>query len=724
MEKPVTKAMACALLLACLAPTATFGGVAMLDPDIRELIVKFQRFGEGSPHPDEVLALVGAVTDHSAGALTPQDWALYTSLGSPVDARWLIQLRLDSDYLDQLEKSDPDHPESHLQDYVVLRYSDAASRQMAYERLAKDSVVNSVVSNSKGTLSLRVNDYYVSATGPGQIPGGYQWALETIGAMSPYSNPGAQSAWDKATGFGYVAIVDTGIMRIHPDLQANVRLHFSQAFYSAPCYGSAVEVDESGGLGTNCPNSYMGHGTHVAGIVAATPNNSVGVAGVCWDCSLIIAKTRAGDLDFVADRISGFNHAVIRGAQVVNLSGGNDGYFAEHYGGGVTSCQQLINQGVQDAYCNILAVMRLRELLFVAASGNENSPTQTDFPAREINSVSVAAMKYDGTIWYAEVGGVGSSLGKVNFVAPGARIISTFYDQAVWNDFWPSPWQCQDNNGLAGYDECSGTSMAAPHVTGMAAVIRSINPLLSASGITSLLTSTSTNVAPPQGVAPPGGYFKKPNLLAAVNQAIGNGYTWPAFAMVTSGSSSNRFVTSAPQMARAAIGGHRLPTLNQSTTPVYYVPDTSAPVVSGYATFPDSIMTPRAYFNVYTKLKVSQTTLKPLYRLSKLQNTGGGTDDCGTPMPIPGKPIPVIHFYTTSKSERNALTAPTIGNCYKFDGIEGYVAPSNLGGLQQLYRLYNPTADSWILVPANRLATATGLGYTQNQTSLGWVVPN
>lgn len=110
MEKPVTKAMACALLFACFAPTPTFGGVAMLDPDIRELIVKFQRFGEGSPHPDEVLALVGAVGDHSAGAFTPQDWALYTRLGSPVDARWLIQLRLDSDYLDLLEKSDPDHP--------------------------------------------------------------------------------------------------------------------------------------------------------------------------------------------------------------------------------------------------------------------------------------------------------------------------------------------------------------------------------------------------------------------------------------------------------------------------------------------------------------------------------------------------------------------------------------------------------------------------------------
>lgn len=81
------------------------------------------------------------------------------------------------------------------------------------------------------------------------------------------------------------------------------------------------------------------------------------------------------------------------------------------------------------------------------------------------------------------------------------------------------------------------------------------------------------------------------------------------------------------------------------------------------------------------------------------------------------------HLYD-KQDGANSLTAATYGNCFKYDGVEGYVAPSNLGGLQQLYRLYNQAADSWILVPANRLATANGLGYTQNQTSLGWVVPN
>jgi hypothetical protein len=167
-----------------------------------------------------------------------------------------------------------------------------------------------------------------------------------------------------------------------------------------------------------------------------------------------------------------------------------------------------------------------------------------------------------------------------------------------------------------------------------------------------------------------------------------------------------------------------LPTLNASTTPVYYVPDANAPVVTGYPAFPDSTVQPRAYFKVYTKLKVNQTTLKPLYRLSKLQDVGNGRDACGNLMPVPGKPIPVIHTYTTNKTTRNQLTGNGSGQCYKYDGVEGYVAPSNLGSLQQLYQIYNPTADSYILVPSSKVALANSLGYTLYQTSLGWVVPN
>lgn len=418
-------AAAAAIALLAMA-TVSWASAPRFDPDVTELIVLFESDAELFIYPDDVLDIVALVNDPERPSLTSEDWSLYTRLGSPVGARWLVEPRLDSEYLTEIRTLDPDHPESRLQDFVVLRYSDTTSRSIARERLTADRSVASVVTNTKGTLSLRVNDYFVATTGHSQSPDWYQWALEDMKAMSPWNNTGAQSAWDGATGFGYVTIVDTGIMRIHPDLQLNFKPHFSQAFYSNGCYGSAVEVDESGGLGTNCPNTYMGHGTHVAGIIGATPNNSVGVAGVCWDCSLIIARGWAADAVSAADRIAGFNHAVVRGSQVVNLSGGDNGYFEDNYGVGIDECQDLPNGGAQDAYCNVLAVMRLREIVLVAASGNANSASKVDFPAREPNVVSVAATNDNGTVWFGESGGYGSSLAKVNFVAPGARIISSF----------------------------------------------------------------------------------------------------------------------------------------------------------------------------------------------------------------------------------------------------------------------------------------------------------
>jgi len=624
--------------------------------------------------------------------------------------------RLPDDYLDALRAEDPDRPELHLQEYIVLGFSDVGSRIAAEGKLLSDKAISSYQVNSAMPLHARLNDYYVKTTGPGQIPGGYQWAPEAIGAMSPYGNPTAESAWDKATGYGYVTVIDTGIERAHPDLQENFRPHFSQAFYELPCYGSAVETDESGGLGTNCPNTSMGHGTHVSGIIGATANNTIGVGGICWNCSLIVAKTLQQDNPDtpVSLFINGLTHAVIRGSQLANLSGGKEYFLYPYY-----LCSQLLPG--QNAFCDAVAFARKREMILVASTGNGDWAYKTDFPASEPTVVAVAATTHAGNVWYSGTGnpGAGSNLDKVDFVAPGVRVVSTFYTNATYNPSVP----CDDlYSGLAGYDECTGTSMAAPHVTAALAIIRSINPLSTASATITLLKNTGANVPKPPGLG--GGSYKMPSLLAAVNQAIANGSTWPAFAMVTTGISWNRFTTVAPQMARAAIAGTMLPTLNASTTPVYYVPDPNAPLVSGYSVFPDSTAQPRAYFKVYTKLKQGQTALKPLYRLSKLQDTGNGRDACGNLMPVPGKAIPVIHTYTTNKTTRNQLTGNGPGQCYKYDGVEGYVAPSNLGGLQELYQLYNPTLDSYILVPSSKVSLAIGLGYAQYQTSMGWVVPN
>jgi hypothetical protein len=699
-------------------------------PDLEStsLIVKLERRAESPILPEDAVDVVTDAVSTQGAALTGADWSLYLRIGSPASANWLIQHRLPTDYLDTLRAEDPDHPELHLQEYVVLEYADVGTRLSAEGKLATDKAVRSFRPNSRMGFSARINDYYVASTGPTQIPQGYQWGLEAIGAMSPWSNPSAQSAWNKATGFGYVTVIDTGIQRSHPDLQENFRAHFSQAFYSGACVGnSQVEVDETGGAYNTCPNSAIGHGTHVAGIIGATANNTIGVGGVCWNCSLIVAKAYQNNQGLMGNFANGLYHAIIRGSQVANLSGGLPYYLNQYvpaYGSNIYQCSQL-PAGV-DGFCDAITLARLREMLFVAATGNADVDNQVDFPASEPNTVvAVAATNSAGTVWYHGAGNplgnseTGSSLQKVDFVAPGARVVSSFYSGATYN----SAVICNDWTGLAAYDECTGTSMAAPHVSASLALVRSINPLATAASVISLLSSTGTNVPKPPGVFPVGNY-KMPSLLTAVNQAIANGYTWPAFAMVTNTSQWNRFTTAAPQMARAAIAGTMLPTLIAPVSPVYYVPDPNAPLVSGYAAFPDSTSQPRAYFKVYTKLKASQTTLKPLYRLSKLQNVGNGRDECGNLMPVPTKPIPVIHTYTTSKTTRNQLMGSGAGQCYKYDGVEGYVAPSNLGGLQELFQLYNPTADSYILVPSSKVSLANGIGYAQNQTSLGWVVPN
>lgn len=488
--------VACAAFVLGFAPTLAVADTEF-DPDVVELIVKFEQDGIDIILPEDVIALVGAANDASGAAMSAEDWALFARLGSPVAARWLIELRLDEAYIADLRQRDLQHPEVTLQEFILLRFADASGRLSAQERLNGDPSVSSVAVNTRGGFSLRVNDTYV-VTGPGATPGAYQWALDTLGAMSP--TPTQTSAWDKATGFGYVAIVDTGIMTSHPDLQRNFKQHFSQSFYSGTCTGNLADVDESGSSST-CPNNlYRGHGTHIAGIIAATANNNAGVAGLCWDCSLIIAKAYRGDQTFAYDRINGLNHAAMRGAQFVNFSGQDNSYLPGSHGSTVTRCAILTNPDA-DAYCLALKVLRLREVMLVAASGNESNVSDlVDFPAREPDSVAVGATKYTGQVWFNEPGsgGLGSNLGTtagtgsrfVDFVAPGAEIVSTFYTANKWNDFWPDPWRCKDDIAPNGYDKCTGTSMAAPHLLGVAAVTRSINPLLTVPGLKSLLTST------------------------------------------------------------------------------------------------------------------------------------------------------------------------------------------------------------------------------------------
>lgn len=694
--------------------------------DTIELIVKFEPGIAGSIAPGDALAAVREATS----APHPSHFALYTLLGRPVAARWLIASRLSASALQSLRLVDPQHPQIQLMQYVVLTYANSGDRQAAEVRLRRETLVHSLRANTNDSFSLRPDDYFANTDPASNAPQGYQWPLEAVYAMGPYGSPGSASAWDIALGSGYVGVVDSGVDVAHPDLQANLRLHFSQAFYSNLCSGVLTDVDERG-ASSNCPNTYVGHGTLVAGLVGATTNNSIGVAGICWHCSLIVAKSYSNNVGPVSDVINGVYHATIRGAQVINRSGGDQDYL-QTYGVGVNACSQL-STGT-DAYCDALDLAARRDIVVVAAAGNQNnvkagatSVYATTFPATEPSVVSAGGTVLGDEIWRDDaLPGVaplqGSNLDKLEFVAPAKQVISTFYRGGTW--FYPT-W-CSDavNDstypGGYGYDECTGTSFAAPLVTGVVAAARSINPLTTRSQLVSLVTTTSRVVA---------GSYRMPDMHALLQQvAAGNGSVTPMFAFVSgtdAGAAGNRFYTAAVQMGVAAIYGTMLPLPDSSTTAVPYLPDAVAPAFSGYS-FPDTsgnASVPHAWFSVFSRNTVDGVPLLPIYRLSKLQDVGGGTDACGFAPPRPEKQYPVLHVYTTSDSEKSQFMSSTAGNCFEFDGIEGYAASYNFtGALETLYRIYNPTLDSYILVPQRHVSTANALGYVADQTPLGMVV--
>ncbi len=693
-------------------------------PDITstQLIIKFKTGGTSELKPSLVLEQATA----SAKGASITDFGLFARVGSPSNGQWLISNRLSDSYLAALAKADPSHPEIHLQQYVVLGYPDGVSRLQAERKLLADTAVLSARANVIQTPATRVNDYFADAQYAYRIPQGYQWALESIRAMSPNGDPNATSGWNYSKGWGFVAIVDSGVDVTHPDLQGRLRTHFSQAFYTG-CWGNALLIDEAGDF--NCPNSARGHGTHVAGLVGGIADNSVGISGVCHFCSLIIAKILNNNTSATSDTINGINHSNIRGAPLINRSGGGQDYLAA-YGVGTYLCSHL--PAGTDGFCDVLALAARREVTIVAAAGNENdhknldtSHFATNFPASEPTVISVGGTVFGDTLWINDYDNgpvAGTNTDKLDFVAPAKRVVSTFYRGGTWRAGWCSDAVNDTSyypNGY-GYDECTGTSMSAPIVTGAFAIARSLNPLLSRVALQNVMQSNGRTVA---------GNRVTPDMVnAAIALINSNNSLTPVFSVVASSFPyiANRFYTVFPQMATAAIKGTLLPLPNQSQTPVYYAPDGSANPVAGYTAFPDvAIGTPTAYFFAYTRQVVSGVTMQPLRRLSKLENAGNGNDGCGFPMPLPGKAVPIVHTYTTNDTELFQLMSATAGNCYNYDGIEGWIAPSNwTGNLQALYRLYNPNADSFILVPQSKLTMAQGLGYTANQTLLGYVVPN
>ncbi|MEO0510023.1 MAG: S8 family serine peptidase [Verrucomicrobiota bacterium] len=264
-----------------------------------------------------------------------------------------------------------------------------------------------------------------------------QWSLENTGqtAGTVDADIDAEEAWDIETGSSdvIVAVIDTGVDLDHLDIRDNLFVTFDGSQF---VFGrDFVDLD-------NVPEDLDGHGTHVAGTIGARSNNALQVAGINWDVTILPVRVLdAFGLGTVSDVISGLNYAQANGAKIVNMSLGVSG-------GGVNDISDPMYFALRNA-----RDAGSTGVLVVAAAGNDginnDSSEAASFPASYdlANIISVAAS--DDNDLLADFSNFGATT--VDLAAPGDEIHNLGLDNTT---------------GLL-----SGTSMAAPHVTGVAALL-------------------------------------------------------------------------------------------------------------------------------------------------------------------------------------------------------------------------------------------------------------
>lgn len=326
---------------------------------------------------------------------------------------------------------------------VVIKKPVFETKNAVLENLSNNPLVEYVEPNFIYRLNKVPNDPML-----GQL-----WGIQNVGAADSDGATGvtgidvnAVRAWDIQTGSKdiLVAVIDTGVNYNHPDLKDNIWTN------EAEMNGEAGVDDDNNGIvddihGANFVNASAptgdpmddhGHGSHCSGTIGAKGDDGAGLVGVAWNTKIMglkfLSASGGGTLE---GAIQAINYANKMGAKIMSNS----------WGGG----------GFSEALKEVISQSNERGALFVAAAGNDgsNNDSSNTYPANYdvANVLSVAAINNRGQL--ASFSNYGRN--KVHVGAPGVNVVSVT---------------------TAGYESWSGTSMATPHVSGVAVLLASNEP--------------------------------------------------------------------------------------------------------------------------------------------------------------------------------------------------------------------------------------------------------
>jgi subtilisin family serine protease len=310
-----------------------------------------------------------------------------------------------------------------------------------------------------------------------------QWALANSGQKGGKQGAdiSATLAWSITTGTDklIVAVLDTGVDYTHEDLVENMWVRpATMAPYHDNELGTIDDLNGFNAIDSAAdPMDDNGHGTHCAGIIGAEGENNIGIAGVNWKVQIMPLKfLNAGGSGSTKDAIEAINYVINRKKAGVNVR-----IISASWGS--TQKSRALGDVIRKAYEN--------DILFVAAAGNSsvNNDRTPHYPSSYPNVISVAALDRNDQLASFSNFGVKS----VMIGAPGVDILSTW----LGNE----------------YEEKSGTSMATPVVSGVAALILSKNPRMSVDDLSKRLMDSTDPIIALKGKTVSGGRINAAKAL-------------------------------------------------------------------------------------------------------------------------------------------------------------------------------------------------------------------